>query len=263
MATPREQLAEILKQSRLDAGFESHGALAKRLNVSRPVVSKAENPAHPVPSDAILAAWAGATGIGLDVLTGLAEPARSGTPDWFMPWRSAESGATLLRYWQPWVVPGIAQTRAYMLALFADEGHDLAKAEELATARTERQQVIGRVPVTLIIGYHVLYRVVGSPAVMSEQCGHLATLADRSMVTLHVLPESVTTGGSGGGLDLATSGSITTVNMTTTLEDVTTTAEHLAVKAQQMFDRLLGEAMPRSDSLFLIRSAEGQWKAQS
>jgi hypothetical protein len=32
MATPREQLAEVLKQSRLDAGFESHGALAKRLN---------------------------------------------------------------------------------------------------------------------------------------------------------------------------------------------------------------------------------------
>src|ERR1700677_337690 len=109
MATPREQLAEVLKQSRLDAGFESHGALAKRLNVSRPVVSKAENSAQPCPSDAILAAWAGATGVGLGVLTDLAERARSGIPDWFVPWRSAESGATLLRYWQPWVVPGVAQ----------------------------------------------------------------------------------------------------------------------------------------------------------
>lgn len=262
MPTPREQLAEVLRQARLDAGFESQGALAKRLNVSRPVVSKAENPAQPCPSDAILAAWAGATGAGLDRLDELAQRARSGVPDWFVPWRAAEAGATFLRYWQPWVVPGIAQTAAYMLALFADEGHDLAKAEELATARTERQQVIGRVPVTLIIGYHVLYRVVGSPAVMSKQCGHLATLADRPMVTLHVLPEGITTG-SGGGLDLATGDGITTVNMTTTLEDVTTTAEHLAVKAQQMFDRLLGEAMPRTESLSLIRSAEGSWKAQS
>ena len=51
--------------------------------------------------------------------------------------------------------------------------------------------------------------------------------------------------------------------MTTTLEDVTTTAEHLVVKAQQMFDRLLGEAMPRTESLSLIRSAEGQWKSQT
>jgi len=43
--TPREQLANILRQSRLDAGYESHGALAKRLNVSRPVVTRAENAA--------------------------------------------------------------------------------------------------------------------------------------------------------------------------------------------------------------------------
>jgi transcriptional regulator with XRE-family HTH domain len=260
--TPREQLAEVLQRAREQAGYGSQAALARKLNVSRPVISKAENPAQPVPSDAILAAWAGMCGVSLDTLTELAERARSGVPDWFVPWRSAESGATLLRYWSPWVVPGVAQTRAYMLALFADEGHDLAKAEELATARTERQQVIGRVPVTLIIGYHVLYRVVGSPAVMSEQCGHLATLADRSMVTLHVLPEGITTGGSGGGLDLATGGGIATVNMTTTLEDMTTTAEHLVVKAQQMFDRLLGEALPRTDSLALIRTAEGSWKAQ-
>jgi Domain of unknown function (DUF5753)/Helix-turn-helix domain len=261
--TPREQLADVLQRARIEAGYDSQGALAKRLNVSRPVISKAENPAQPCPSDAILAAWAGATGCPLERLTELAEQARSGVPDWFVPWRSAESGATLLRYWQPWVVPGIAQTRAYMLALFADEGHDLAKSEELAKARIERQRVIGRVPVTLIIGYHALYRVVGSPAVMSEQCGHLATLADRSMVTLHVLPENVTTGGSGGGLDLATGGGITTVNMATTLEDVTTTAEHLVIKAQQMFDKLLGEAMPRTQSLTLIRSAEGQWKSQT
>jgi hypothetical protein len=36
MATPREQLANMLRQSRLDAGYESHGALAKRLNVCPP-----------------------------------------------------------------------------------------------------------------------------------------------------------------------------------------------------------------------------------
>jgi hypothetical protein len=261
--TPREQLADVLQRSRVEAGYGSQGALARRLNVSRPVISKAENPAQPCPSDAILAAWAGATGCPLDRLTELAEQARSGVPDWFVPWRAAETSATLLRYWQPWVVPGIAQTRAYMMALFTNEGHSLEHAEELAAARTERQAVIGRVPVTIIIGYHVLYRVVGSPAVMSAQMGHLAALAERSSVTLHVLPEAVTTGGSGGGLDLASGGGITTANMSTTLEDVTTTAEHLVVQAQQMFDRLLGEAMPRTDSISLIRSAEGQWKSQT
>jgi hypothetical protein len=58
-----------------------------------------------------------------------------------------------------------------MRALFADEGHNLGQADEMASARLERQALIGRVPVTVIIGYYVLYRVVGSPAVMSEQCG--------------------------------------------------------------------------------------------
>lgn len=91
MPTPREQLAAVLKQSRLDVGFESHGSLAKRLNVSRPVISKAENPAQPVPSDALLAAWAGATGTSLDTLTDLAQRAKSGIPDWFMPYLTAES----------------------------------------------------------------------------------------------------------------------------------------------------------------------------
>ena len=110
MPTPREQLASILKQSRINAGFDSHGALAKRLNVSRPVVSKAENPAQPVPSDALLAAWAGLTGAPLDPLMELAHRAKSGTPEWFMPYLAAESVASMLRYWCPLLLPGVLQT---------------------------------------------------------------------------------------------------------------------------------------------------------
>ena len=97
MTTPREQLADMLRQSRVDAGFGSHGALARKLNVSRPVIGKAENASQPVPSDAVLAAWAGATGVGLDVLTDLAQRAKSGTPDWLMPYRQAEAEAGILR----------------------------------------------------------------------------------------------------------------------------------------------------------------------
>jgi transcriptional regulator with XRE-family HTH domain len=106
MATPREQLANMLRQYRIVAGFGSHGALARKLNVSRPVVTRAENASHPVPSDAILAAWAGATGAPLETLTDLAKRARSGTPDWFMPYRQAEAEASILRCWSPLLVPG-------------------------------------------------------------------------------------------------------------------------------------------------------------
>jgi transcriptional regulator with XRE-family HTH domain len=206
--TPREELADLLQRARVEAGYGSQGALAKRLNVSRPVISKAESASQPPPSEAILAAWAGATGAPLDRLNELAERARSGVPDWFVPWLAPESNATLLRYWSPFIVPGIVQTKAYMHALFEDEGHLLDHADEMASARLQRQQVIRRIPVTIIIGYHVLYRVVGSPAVMSAQMGHL------SMMALHVLPETVTTG-SCGELGIATGGEGTTVSMPT------------------------------------------------
>ena len=261
MATPREQLAEILKQVRLDAGFESHAALAKRLNVSRPVVSKAENAGHPVPSDAILAAWAGATGIGLDVLMGVAERARSGTPDWFMPYRQAEAQATILRCWSPFVVPGIGQTRGYMRALFQDEGHYLDQVDELIAARLERQRVIGRTPVTLVIGQAVLSRPVGTPGVMAEQCAHLVTIAEHSGVALHVLPDS-TSMGSYGAFDIATRDGTVTVCLES-MEDITTTAPDLVNKASLAFERILGAALPRSDSLTLVRTAEGSWKART
>jgi transcriptional regulator with XRE-family HTH domain len=259
--TPREELADLLQRARVEAGYGSQGALAKRLNVSRPVISKAESASQPAPSDALLAAWAGATGVPLDRLNELAERARSGVPDWFVPWLGPESGAILLRYWSPFIVPGIAQIKAYMHALFEDEGHLLGQAEEMVSARLRRQEVIGRVPVTIIVGYHVLYRVVGSPAVMSAQMGHLATLAERSMVGLHVLPESVTSG-SYGAFDIATGDDGTTIRMSG-IEDVTSTERNMVTKATVAFERMLGAALPRTDSLTLIRSAERSWKEQA
>ena len=82
--TPREQLAETLRQSRIAAGFESHAALAKKLNVTRPVVSKAENPAHPGPLTRYsrLGQVPRALRWTPDRAGGGHE---SGTPDWFMP----------------------------------------------------------------------------------------------------------------------------------------------------------------------------------
>ena len=87
--------------------------------------------------------------------------------------------------------------------MFEDEGHLLDRIDELVTARLERQSVIGRVPVTMIIGQHVLCRLVGSPAVMTEQCGYLASVAERFGVALHVLPDGVNMG-VWGAFDIAT-----------------------------------------------------------
>jgi len=259
--TPREQLADLLKQARLDAGYASHGALAKRLNVSRPVVSKAESPANPVPSDAVLAAWAGVTGVALDMLTDLAQRAKSGTPDWFMPYQLAESGATILRCWSPMLVPGLLQSEAYARAVLSVEPYTAERLNELVSARLERQSVIGRAYLTAIIDQHVLHRLIGSPAIMAEQCAHLVSLAERPDIALHVIPEG-TNMGLWGAFDIAARDGTVTVRLET-IEDIPSTAPDLISKLTVAFERMLGNSLPRVESHELIvKVAEEQWKAK-
>jgi transcriptional regulator with XRE-family HTH domain len=261
MPTPREHLATLLKQARIDAGFESHGPLAKRLNVSRPVISKAENPAQPVPSDALLAAWAGATGVALDTLTDLAQRAKSGTPDWFVPYRQAESEAAVIRSWAPLIVPGLEQTEAYARAVLSAEPYTPAKLAELLMARRERQLVLERAYLVSILDAGVLSRCIGSAAIMAEQCAHLITLAERSNIALHVCPEGTNTG-AWGALDIVSRDGLATVNFTTATDDVTTTATEQVERAMQAYERILGCALPKPASLDFIRQQEEQWKTQ-
>jgi transcriptional regulator with XRE-family HTH domain len=144
MATPREQLANLLRQARLDAGYESHAALAKRLSVSRPVVSKAENPSSPTPSDTVLAAWAGATGAGLDELTKLAQQARSGPPGWFAGWTDdIEACASVIRWFEPLLIPGLIQTKAYANAVLSWKPES-ASTEANLKNRLARQSLLDR-----------------------------------------------------------------------------------------------------------------------
>jgi hypothetical protein len=144
MATPREQLADILRKSRIDAGYASHGALARKLNVSRPVVTKAENPPHPVPSDAMLAAWAGATGAGLDVLTDLAQRARSGPPGWFAKWADIEARASLIRWFEPLLVPGLLQVESYAGAVLTWKPESASAAVNLTNRLARGLRAVAR-----------------------------------------------------------------------------------------------------------------------
>lgn len=179
MATPREQLANVLRQARLDAGYESHGALARRLNVSRPVVSKAENPGSPVPSDAVLAAIAGATGAGLDELARLAHLARSGPPGWFAGWsEDIEARASVIRWFEPSLVPGLIQTEAYARAVLSWKPES-ARTEANLAGRLGRQPVLDRAELRVVVLETVLYREVGDAATMSGQIAHLLEAGGR------------------------------------------------------------------------------------
>lgn len=262
MGTPREDLAAKLRQARLSAGYPTQSALAHKLTVSRPVISKAENPVAGLPGNELVTAWAAVTGAPLDELIELIERTKSGFPDWFMPYLLAEAKADMLRYWQPTFIPGLFQTESYARAQLEVESYPRARLDELVAARMERQRVIiGGAHITAIIDDLVLRRCVGSPAIMAEQCAYLATLAEHSDIAFHVVPEG-TNMGLWGGFDIASRGNSLVTVCLSAIEDIPSTSEALVGKVTRAFEQLLGAAQSRADSLTQIRTAEEEWKTR-
>ena len=147
----------------------------------------------------------------------------------------------------------------YARAVLSAEPYTPAKLDELLAARLERQQVLERAYLVSILDAGVLARCIGSAAIMAEQCAHLITLAESSTIAVHVIPEGTNTG-SWAALDIATRGSIATVCLTTALQDVTTSAPDQVDQAMQVYERILGAALPRADSLERVRQQEESWK---
>jgi transcriptional regulator with XRE-family HTH domain len=260
MATPREQLANLLRHARLDAGYESHAALAKRLSVSRPVVSKAENPSSPTPSDAVLAAWAGATGAGLDTLTDLAQQARSGPPGWFAKWADIEARASVIRWFEPLLIPGLIQTKAYANAVLSWKPES-ASTEANLKSRLARQPVLERAELRAVILESVLHREVGDAATMGEQVEHLLSAGGRPTVTLQVLPDaSPVAGALGGAFAIASQGAADVATYSESIvEGTVRTDPDLVARAVRLFDWLRAEALPWAQTQDLLRKAGERW----
>lgn len=262
MNTPREQLAQKLKQARIDARYQSQSAFARHLHISRPVITRAENPAQPVPTPDVLESYAEATGVPLGELEDLAKRANGGTPAWFMPYKQAESSATTLRCWAPLGVPGLLQTPPYARLVLGVEAETAERLDELVAARLERQRVLERVHLTGVLSARVLTMRIGSAEVMADQLAHLVTVAERPNIALHVVPEEVNTG-AWAAIDIASHGTLITVCMSTGLDDVTSTEPGTIDHALRSFERVLGSALPCEESLEYMTHREAEWRAKA
>jgi transcriptional regulator with XRE-family HTH domain len=240
-----------MRKARLEAGFDTHSRLAKKMNMSRPAISRAESANQPVPSEALLAAWARACGVPVEEFTEIVQRAKSGQPEWFVPYVGAERLATSVRIWQPSLVPGLCQTESYANAI--------EKSEAVVTQRMERQQILGRTRVIAVIEYGVLQRCIGSAEIMSRQCAHLGELVESEKIRLHVVPEGTNTG-LGGAVALAAHNGITTVSLTTMIREITSTASDVVEDAVFGFDEVLGAALGAVPSLAFVRQMEETWK---
>ncbi|MGI5144907.1 helix-turn-helix domain-containing protein [Plantactinospora sp. CA-294935] len=111
---------------------------------------------------------------------------------WLRPWTDNEQRATLIRWFEHSLIPGLLQTEAYARAILTVGPHRRDKLDELTAARIERQTAaLGPddppAPVGIIGEAALRY---GDGALMKEQLEHLIDVGDRPNVQIRILPMS-------------------------------------------------------------------------
>jgi len=109
-------------------------------------------------------------------------PAASG--GWWSNFVTLEQSATVVRCWEPMLVPGLLQAEDYAAALLDD--HDLV------VRRMDRQRMLTRpgnpVELVAVIDESVLHRPIGGRDVLAGQFHHLVRMAERPNIVVQVLP---------------------------------------------------------------------------
>lgn len=188
---------------------------------------------------------------------------RETTPEWFRPWVELENEATVIRSFEPLVVPGLLQTEAYARALLSAD--PTATAEEIdhrLAARLERQEILLRSDppmLIVVIDHSVLHRKVADPVVMRDQL--LALVQDRRRVEIQVLPDDV---GAHPGLNgplviasFADSDEVAYVEGQLGGRVLERREDRLSIT--QVWETLRGEAMSRTRSEILIKEVIQKW----
>lgn len=110
-------------------------------------------------------------------------------PAWFRPWTEIERDAAGLRCYESSVIPGLLQTEAYARAVLVS-GPLIADAEHYVGTRLQRQTAVferSHPPLSVFVIDEAALRR-GAPEVMQPQLDHLAMMAERPNVMVHVLP---------------------------------------------------------------------------
>ncbi|MZF90080.1 helix-turn-helix domain-containing protein [Streptomyces sp. SID5643] len=111
-------------------------------------------------------------------------------PDWFRRRAEMDEVAVSLREYQERVMPGLLQTADYAHSLLSllVSGEEL---EERVRARLSRQQRFlaeGGPLYLVVLDESCLRNMIGSPAVMRDQCAHLLNVGRRPNIRIQVAP---------------------------------------------------------------------------
>ncbi|MFF8031893.1 MULTISPECIES: helix-turn-helix domain-containing protein [unclassified Streptomyces] len=183
-------------------------------------------------------------------------------PEWFDRLVGLQEAAATIRTFEIQYVPGLLQTAAYTRAV-VERGLPNAPAGEVqrrVELRMHRAELLRREDAPrlwAVLDESVLLRVLGDAAVMREQLEHLVTMAERSNVTVQIVPLDVTNASAPaipvtylrfGGLDLPDVVYLEHIRSAHFLEDRDETEEYRIA-----LDRLADEALRPRDSVELLR----------
>ena len=266
--TPEGVFGAELRYYRTRAGL-SQKDLASRANVSHDVISKIETGERPPAEDFPPRLDAVPDLDTRGALTRLWDHLKKGQKQrlhgWFQEWADIEAQATVLRWYEPLVVPGLLQTEDYARAILgARPDGNLDDLDEQVAARLARQAVLDRPDAPqlwCVLDEGVLHRAIGGSKVTRSQLYRLAEVAEHPKTTIQVIRAA----GAHAGLlahfviaDLDARPPV--VYLETAAEGHVTDSPSVAAHVALSFDRLRAEAESRAASRDLIRKvAEERW----
>ncbi len=165
-------------------------------------MERAEGGFKPLTVKALLIAYGITDTRGIDTFLALArEASKPGwwhryddvLPSWFRTAVGLEEAASLIRAYQPQVIPGLLQTEGYIRAITAASFPAASPdfTERTVALRLERQHLLHRTDPPgywVVMDETVLRRPIGSPAIMRDQIAHLIRAAQQPNVTIQVIP---------------------------------------------------------------------------
>ncbi|MGW1374643.1 helix-turn-helix domain-containing protein [Streptomyces sp. NPDC002446] len=191
-ATTAAVFGEVLKHFREAAGITQDG-LAREIPCDRSHVARVEAGTR-VPQDTFAKKCdevLGTGGVLLRLWGRIDWYPEVEHPDWFQRRAKMDAELVALREYQIRVMPGLLQTVDYATALFSRRGVSPAEVEERVRARLSRQQRFlaeGGPLYVVVLDESCLRNVVGSAAVMRDQCAHLLKVGQRPNVRVQVAP---------------------------------------------------------------------------
>lgn len=258
-------LVRELRQARITAGL-SQEELGKAMNYSASLVSSVETAGRPPGKEYVLAVDRALKTGGLfeRLLKDAASLDRA--PVWLRDWILFEREATLLRWFEPLLVPGLLQTEAYARAVLEANGLlDPMEVDQVVASRMDRQAILTKLsPPTLIaiIDEGVLHRSVGGASVMADQCAHLLACAAHPHIHVHVVPRTVGGyAGMAGPFILAKGDDLEAAHLDNALHAQVVERRDALDTLIRRWEAIRGVALPRSLSIDLIREVAGTWQS--